>query len=380
MRLAICLFKFFKYGGLARDFLNITNICVDRGYSVTVFAMEWHGETPKHFNIKLLPAKHWKNHIRTKIYIEKLEKELSFNKFDLVFGFNKIPNLDIYYAADSCYIERTLGCGRFLYRMGGRYKYYSYCEKTVFSKESKTVSLMISKIQMCLFKKHYQTPSQRMLLLPPGISKDRIAPSNAAHIRTNFRATYNISDDEKILLMVGTAFKTKGLDRTLKAMSLMPEKIKRKVKLFVVGEGNIKPFQKMAKKFGLQTNVTFFGGRDDVPLFLLGADLLLQPSYHESAGIAIIEAIVSGLPVLVSDVCGYAFHAELAKAGIVLPNPFNIQQFARNIEYMLMSPKRKQWIRNAYQYAQSEDLYSMPERAVDYVEQIAERKMRANAG
>ncbi len=380
MQLAICLFKFFKYGGLARDFLNISNICIARGHSVTVFAMEWHGDIPDNINLKLLPAKHWQNHLRAKIYIKKLKKELNNNKFDLVLGFNKMPDLDVYYAADPCYIEKTVGCSRFFYRMGGRYKYYSYCEKTVFSEESNTVSLMISNVQVALFKKHYQTPDERMLLLPPGISRDRIAPDNANQIRTDFRVKHRIADDEKVLLMIGTAFKTKGLDRALKAIALLPEKIQKKVKLFVVGEDNITPFQKMATKLNIQENVIFFGGRDDVPLFLLGTDLLLQPSYRENTGTAIIEAIVSGLPVLVSDICGYAFHVELARAGKVLPSPFNIQQFSETIAEMLTSPEREQWIKNAHQYAQSEDLYSMPERVVDFIEQIATRKVSADAG
>jgi hypothetical protein len=84
--------------------------------------------------------------------------------------------------------------------MGGRYKYYSYCEKTVFSEESNTVSLMISNVQVALFKKHYQTPDERMLLLPPGISRDRIAPDNANQIRTDFRVEHRIADDEKSLV------------------------------------------------------------------------------------------------------------------------------------------------------------------------------------
>ncbi len=379
MRLAICLFKFFKYGGLARDFLNIANICIARGHTITVFAMEWHGEIPEHINLKLLPAKYWQNHLRTKIYIKQLQKELSNKKFDLVLGFNKMPGLDVYYAADPCYKDKTVGVSRLFYRMGGRYKYYSYCENAVFSKDSKTVSLMISKVQMALFEKYYQTPADRMLLLPPGISRDRIAPDNAAQIRAKFRATHKISDDEKVLLMIGTAFKTKGLDRTLQAMALLSEAMQRKVKLFVVGEDQVAPFEKLARKLNVQENITFFGGRDDVPLFLLGADLLLQPSYRENTGTAIIEAIVSGLPVLVSSACGYAFHVERSGAGYVLPSPFNIHQFANAIEDMLLSPERERWIKNAHEYARTEDLYSMPERAVEYIEQIANRKKAAHA-
>ena len=64
----------------------------------------------------------------------------------------------------------------------------------------------------------------------------------------------------------------------------------------------------------------FLGGRSDVPRFLLGADLLIHPAYHENTGTALLEALVAGLPVLVTDVCGYAHYIAEADAGRVLPS------------------------------------------------------------
>lgn len=378
MRFAFCLFKYFDYGGLARDCMSIARACVRRGHQVTVYAMEWQGAIPPDITVKMLPAKHWQNHRRTKIYVEKLNRALLTAEFDLVIGFNKMRGLDVYYAADPCYQEKAAGWARLFYRLGGRYRYYAWCEEAVFSRASKTVSLMLSSVQMRLFEQHYQTPSERMLLLPPGIAKDRIAADNAPQLRADFRATQSIADTQKVLLMLGSAFKTKGLDRTLKALSLLPVKIQKNIVLWVVGEGDSAPFQKLARKLGVQAKVIFFGGRKDVPLFLLSADLLVHPAYSETAGIAIIEAIVAGLPVVVSDVCGYAFHVELAGAGKVLASPFNSQQFASTIEAMLDSPARPQWISNAHAYAKSADLYSMPERAVAYLEQIANSKMSSH--
>jgi len=379
MRLAMCLFKFFPYGGLERDFLKIAAVCLKRGHSVTVFVMEWSGEVPEGLTVKLLKANHWRNHSRTRSFINKLDNELHDNKFDLVVGFNKMPGLDVYYAADVCYVDRMQGFSKVLSRLGGRYRYYALCEKSVFSEESKTISLMISKDQMKRFQKHYKTPDERMILLPPGISKDRMVTAKASDIRREFRRRYNISEDEKLLLMIGSGFKTKGLDRALKAIVLLPNELKRKVRLFVVGEDRIEVFAKMAKKLGIKKHVKFLGGRNDVPEFLLGADLLLQPSYHENTGTAIIEAIVSGLPVLASDVCGYSAHIEQANAGRLIPSPFCVKQFAVLIEEMLTSPERDAWKANALQYAKTEDLYSMPEQAVKYLEEIRESNERCNA-
>jgi hypothetical protein len=42
--------------------------------------------------------------------------------------------------------------------------------------------------------------------------------------------------------------------------------------------------------------------------FLLGADLLIHPAYNENTGTVLLEAVVAGLPVLTTAVCGYAHY------------------------------------------------------------------------
>lgn len=52
------------------------------------------------------------------------------------------------------------------------------------------------------------------------------------------------------------------------------------------------------------------------------ADLLLHPAVQEAAGIVLLEAIVAGLPVLTTEVCGYAHYINAAQCGVVIPEPF----------------------------------------------------------
>ena len=118
----------------------------------------------------------------------------------------------------------------------------------------------------------------------------------------------------------------------------------------------------------------FFFGQDDVLPFLLAADCLLQPSYSETTGMAILEAIISGLPVIATDVCGYAFHVEKADVGRVVYSPFSVSKFSNLIQEVLTSSDRQRWQRNGVNYSKTEDLYSMPEKAVDIIECVGQRK------
>ena len=48
---------------------------------------------------------------------------------------------------------------------------------------------------------------------------------------------------------------------------------------------------------------------------------MIHPAYNENTGTVLLEALVAGLPVLVSAVCGYAHYIAEANCGLVLDNP-----------------------------------------------------------
>lgn len=371
MKLAVCLYKFFPFGGLERDFLRIMTMCRDRGYQIDVYIMQWQGDIPEGFNVHIIKPQGWSNHRKVASYIEQITPMVKRGNYDLVIGFNKIPGLDLYYAADACYIDKVENKrSSFLQKLSMRFQIFSKNEQAVFSKQSKTVSLMISEIQRDLFKKHYGTPDERLIMLPPGIDESRKRPDNWQEIRQAFRQEFNIKDDEFMLLMVGTGFKRKGVDRAITGLASLPERLQEKTKLFILGEGSPEPYQKLINQLRLQDQVVFFGGRNDVPYFLIGADLLLHPARKEAAGMVIIEAIIAGLPVLVTEVCGYAKHVTEAKAGQIVSSPFEQHSFDLQLKEMLQAD-RKIWSDNGINYSNSHDLYSMPEKIVEIIEKMA---------
>ena len=105
-----------------------------------------------------------------------------------------------------------------------------------------------------------------------------------------------------------------------------------------------------------------------VKLPVLGADLLIHPAYNENTGTVLLEALVAGLPVLVSKVCGYAHYIAEADSGLVLDEPFEQEQLNQYLQRMLEDDAaRASWARNGLAFADSADLYSMPEHAADVI-------------
>ncbi len=371
MKLAFCLYSFFPFGGLQRDFLRIALDCQKRKHSIHVFTMNWDGDIPLGFNVTIIPVNAWTNHGKNRIFAQQLRPKLSQGCFDAIVGFNKIPGIDIYYAADPCYVARIATSKPFIYRLTPRFRHFANHERSIFEPTSGIELMMISEIEKEKFIRYYQTPEKQFHSLPPGIDPDRRAPKNAQDIRTHWRDEYHIGNEDKVILMVASAFKTKGLDRTLLALSALPEHLKEKTRLMVIGQDKPESFQHLIRSLGVENRVQFFLGRDDVPRFLLGTDLLIHPAYTENTGTVILEAIVAGLPVLVTDVCGYAFHVVRAKAGLVVNSPFDQEKFNQLLAYMLTTDELSLWSKNGIQYGQSEDLYSLPEMAADLIESVA---------
>lgn len=370
MKLIFCLFNYFPFGGLQRDFIRIARECLRRNHSVDVFTMKWEGAFEPDLNITCLPVTAWQNHTRCQQFVKQLHNQLAQKKYDAVVGFNKMPGLDIYYAADTCFQAKVRNQHGSWYRFTPRYRHLVNYENSVFAVSEKTTILLISKQQQADFHHYYHTPENRFHLLPPGIDRDRIAPIDSADIRKKYRAEWNILDNEFLLLMVGSGFRTKGLDRILSALAALPSEIKNRTKLLVIGKDNPDAFIRQAKQSGINNRVTFLGGRHDVPHFLLAADLLLHPAYNENTGTVLLEAIAAGLPVLTTDVCGYAPYVNEANAGRVLTSPFQQIELNSALAEMLLSLKQSDWKQNAIHYAKNADIYSMPKYAVDIIENL----------
>ena len=372
MQLAFCLYKYFPFGGLQRDFLRIALACQARGHAIRVYALHWEGEVPPDFEVVRVPVRAITNPARNEKFTAWVRQDLENRPADRVVGFNKMPGLDVYYAADPCFEDKAQTLRKPLYRLSRRYRHFAAYERAVFAPEVHTTILMISAVQQPLFVRHYRTPARRFHLLPPGIAPDRRSPPEAPRIRAEFRHEFGLGDRDLLLVQIGSGFKTKGLDRSLKALASLPEPLKRRTRLIAIGQDDAKPFLVQMRALGLGDRVSVLQGRNDIPRFLLGADLLIHPAYNENTGTVLLEAVVAGLPVLASAACGYAHYIEDADAGRIVPAPFEQATLDRMLADMLANDAaRAKWSANALAFADRADLFSLPERAADVILQVA---------
>ena len=367
MKIAFVLFKYFPFGGLQRDFLKIAKKVSAMGHEIVVYVREWNGEKPEEFEIKIVPTRSFTNQGKDCEFFESVRRDLAKNPVDRVVGFNKMPGLDYYYAADDCLATR-LKNKNFLVKLLPRYKKRIDYEKAVFSKNSKTKVLVLTEAQKFNYKEAYGTEDSRFTVLPPGAPKLTLTPEEKLRERQKVRAKEGINKNTIWLLQVGSNYKLKGVERTLRAVASLPPSLRDYVELFVIGQDKADRFVRLAIKLSIQKNVTFFKGRSDVLDLMNGADLLMHPSKHESAGLVIVESLTRWLPSIVTDTCGYCYHIKNSGAGIVVPSPFEQNKLNEALRQLLEDKNLLNTLsKKARTYTETQDIYSLHETAAKII-------------
>jgi UDP-glucose:(heptosyl)LPS alpha-1,3-glucosyltransferase len=369
MKLSFLIYTYFPFGGLQRDFFRIIEECSQRGHDIDVYTFSWQGDIPAGVNVVLVPELSRNRIKRNKAFSKWVQEALDGQERSLVIGFNKMPNLDIYFAADPCFLEKADKQRGLYYKFTPRYRHFKEYEASVFAKDEKTEILILSPQQRIAFETYYPGCGYRLTTIPPGISVDRKVEEIDSDVAAILREELQIKTDEKLILQIGSGFRVKGVDRSLRAIASLPVALRERCRYVLIGQDKPNRFLALAKKLGIRENFMVLPGRDDIPRFLAAADLLLHPAYAESAGYVLLEATIAGLPVLTTATCGYAFHIEKAASGEVCKEPFQQQELNTRLQNMLESLATASWSGNGLKYGKQEELYSQSTAVADFIEQ-----------
>lgn len=106
------------------------------------------------------------------------------------------------------------------------------------------------------------------------------------------------------VVQVGRFYSEKGHETSILALKeLMDSELD--LQLVFVGDGPLRDaLRHQAERLGVAERVTFAGAQHDVQRYLLEADIFWMPSISEGFGMACVEAMAVGLPVIASDVGG----------------------------------------------------------------------------
>jgi len=372
MKIGFVLFDYFPFGGLERDCFRIASLCAEQGHQVTFFTRTWQGELPARMTVELLGRHGLTIPARNRHFARKLAEILPQRELDGIAGFNKLPGLDVYYGADPCYaaaLEQKPPWKRWLPRS----RQYLDFERAVFQRGARTVILQYIPRDIPLYKQFYGT-EDRFHVLPPNARRHEFSAADQSAARRRVREQNGWSADALVLLFVGSDFRRKGLDRAIRALAALDPALLHRARLAVLGRDEPGRFVRLAARLGVAQRVHFLGGRHDVPDWMLAADVMLHPARSENTGSVLVEALSFGLPEIVTEVCGYASHVTEARAGKVLPEPFDQAALNRALAEAFAPGVLDSWRANAWAYAATGVLFGCHERAAEIILETLSRR------
>ena len=339
-----------RYGGPAKACGEMSMAIADRGHQVEIFTTNYDG-FGGHVEPSVGPLSERRDDITVHTFPVDVPPDYFRTSGPLASALNEnLKTFDLVHV-HSLYLFTTLAAGFFAHRhkVPLILRPHGTLDPYIYPRHRGRKYLVEWLYQNRMFKRaaavHYTTAEEQELaapytfgrpgfIAPLGLNIDDYRPLPP---RGTFRARHPETRDKAILLFLGRINFKKGLDVLAKALGQVA-RARDDVHLVIAGPDNdaLKPkVENWLRAEGVLEKTTFTGmlvGEDKLAA-LNDADLFVLPSFSENFGIAVIEAMACGLPVLISDKVNIWHEIEASGAGKV--EPVDPTRFARRTLSML---------------------------------------------
>ncbi len=192
--------------------------------------------------------------------------------------------------------------------------------------KSSHIIAVSSQVKKELVQKLGARPSKISVVLN-GVNTEIFNPS--------LRSTPPFGIKKPYILFVSVIDKNKNLQTLVKGYNLLPSDLKRKYLLVVTGKkGNAYPnVSNLIQTLNIKERVIFVNHiADELPKMYANADLFVMPSIYEGFSLPVLEALASGVPVILSKTIAIA---DLLKDCVMTFDPFDAEELSEKIAFII---------------------------------------------
>ncbi|MBI4079454.1 MAG: glycosyltransferase [Candidatus Levybacteria bacterium] len=195
----------------------------------------------------------------------------------------------------------------------------------------------------------YDVPSEKITVINPGVNNHLFRPIPMVKAKKRVKAAAS----DKIVLFVGRIEPLKGIDMILYALKIMLKKNQNlRVCLWIIGGDvsqkrgwtrEVKKLEELRKTLNIEAVVKFLGRKKqyELPYFYNASEFVVMPSHYESFGMAALEAMACGVPVITTNVAGIASLFD-EKHDALLTSVNNPLDLASKMEFLLTNQKERE--------------------------------------
>lgn len=211
----------------------------------------------------------------------------------------------------------------FLFRLLDKFIYSSY-EKIICISEGARLNLI----------KWQPKLESKAIVINNGINLEKYENAKVIE-KKELNNNIKIRKDIKLILMASRFTESKDHETLVKSLTLL----KDNYHLILAGEGPLKNnIRDLCEELDVSQRVHFLGYRTDIERILKVVDVYVQSSHWEGFGLAVVEAMASGLPVIASDVPGLS---EVVEDGGILFPKGDYVKLAKIIETLMSSSEKR---------------------------------------
>ena len=247
---------------------------------------------------------------------------------DLIVGLRHLPRADLLWAhggAHSVALEaRALarrGCGnpggaRTRIKLRGRHRVLVELERRLVSEGARRI-VCVSELVRREFAALYPACRERLVVVPNGVDREHFDFTDRTSRARAMRRELNLPPSavnteggvaEPLVVFLARDPELKGLDLLLQALAQLRPSPWR---LIVAGPKHPAPWRRRATALDLDPTRVHFHAHLDPRSVMAVADLVVHPTWRDTSGLVILEALASGVPVITTEAAG---EADLCRA------------------------------------------------------------------
>lgn len=333
MHIAIIRRKFNPFGGAERFILRTIEGLKNSHIDISVISETWQipeNQQSTEFSNQIInvPVVGNSRSSQLKSFQKSVNNILKTHHFDLIQSHERLLGADIYRLGDGIHAAWVHRLSKYKpwyqklwLKIDPFHRHIIATEKKM-AKDKNLTFIANSPLVKHELMDWYNVPEQQITVIENGINTQEFLPSTPL-AKMIAKSNLKLSNTRPLVLFVGSGFERKGAFHLVNAMALLPN-----FQAMIVGhDKQLKKLRRLVEALNLEDRVHIVGPQYDVKPYLQAADIFCLPSIYDSLPNALLEALCSGLPVVISDGIGIAEKVISKNAGILCEiNPLSISQ------------------------------------------------------
>jgi UDP-glucose:(heptosyl)LPS alpha-1,3-glucosyltransferase len=232
------------------------------------------------------------------------------------------------------------------------------------------------------FASHLGISPDRIKVIHSAIDPGRFPQHDRLRLRLEGRERWRLLPGDVVGLFVAKNYRLKGLAPLLAAVRQLLRRPEYRTapppfRLLVCGNDDFGPFERQARRLGVESHVRFAGSYPDIRSAFFTADFLVHPTFYDPCSLVVLEAMACDLPVITSHYNGASELMHPLQEGFVIDDPHDHEHLAWCLAQMLDPARRRACAQAARRTASHRTFEHHSRQMLQAFHEVAARKQVA---